>query len=117
MAAPQPVTPAPSVDGNYGILIAAQLKTSFKNLSPANVTEISEPRWVQSNAGWTWLVCVRFEDRGHRRSYALFFVDHAISQARYAVQIDNCDSQAYSPFNLETGDIGASAVGGPGPLY
>ena len=37
------------------------------------IFEISDPRWVHAIQGWNWLGCVRFVDRGHRRSYALLF--------------------------------------------
>ena len=32
------------------------------------IFEISDPRWVHAIQGWNWLGCVRFVDRGHRRS-------------------------------------------------
>jgi hypothetical protein len=58
----------------------------------------NEPRWVHSVQGWTWLICVRFQDRGRTRTYALFLKRGTIINARYAVQTDECDMQAYALF-------------------
>jgi hypothetical protein len=109
--------PAVAADPGYGKLVASRLKTSFKNLSPNDAVEISQPRWVMSNKGWSWLACVRFQDHGHRRTYALFLSGTEVVDERYAVQTDACDAQSYLPFDLETGATGPGVVGGPGPLY
>jgi hypothetical protein len=114
-SAADPATPGP--DPDYGKLIAARLKDSFKTLSSYDAMEISPPRWVQSNKGWSWLACVHFQDRGHRRTYAVFFNESEVVDGRYAIGTDDCDRQSYSPFDLDTGAMGPGAVNGPGPLY
>jgi hypothetical protein len=118
IALPKEDIPASGADPAYGKLVAAQIKSLFKNLSPNDAVEISESRWVQSDKGWSWLACVHFQDRGHRRTYALFLKGSEIVDARYAVQTDACEAQIYSPLDLATGAIRpAAAVGDPGPLY
>jgi hypothetical protein len=93
----------------YPSLVAKYLKTLLKNPTSYDAFEISALRWVHSTKGWTWLACVRFQDHGHLRTYALFLDDHAIVDGRYAVQVDACDGQPYAPFDLASGAIGRSA--------
>lgn len=110
--APSQELPTVGPDPAYAKLIAAHLQTTFKNLTPNDGLEISPPRWVQSNKGWSWLACVHFQDRGHRRTYAVFFNNSEVVDGRYAVETDDCGTQTYSPFNLTTMSPGAV-----GPLY
>ena len=114
-----PVAEAPQSgpDPSYGRTVGKQLKTAFKNLTPYDSIEISEVRWVHSLKGWTWLACIHFQDRGHRRTYAIFFNGNTIIDARYAVQADACEATNYAPFDPETGAIGAGAVRDQNPLY
>ena len=72
-----PLAPDPS----YPDLIADRLKSTFKDYASYKLFEISAPRWIHSFQGWNWLVCVRFLDRGRRRSYALIFNDGNVSRA------------------------------------
>jgi hypothetical protein len=93
----------------YPSLVANYLKSSLKDRASFDAFEISAPRWVHSTKGWTWLTCVRFQDHGHLRTFALFLDDRAIIDGRYAVQVDACDAQTYAPFDLASGTIGRSA--------
>ena len=79
-------------------VIAAHLKATFKSYASYDSFEIADPRWVHSIKGWNWLTCVRFQDHGHMRIYALFLNANKIVDDRYAVQTDNCDMQTYFPF-------------------
>jgi hypothetical protein len=90
--------PESGPDPSYRNIIATYLKTTFANYTSYEAFEISDPRWVHSVQGWTWLICVRFQDHGHTRTYALFLKRSAIIDARYAVQTDECDMQAYAVF-------------------
>jgi hypothetical protein len=91
-------------DPGYRQMIAGHLKQVLKNTSGYDAYEISEPRWVHSIKGWTWLTCVRFTDRGRPRTYVVFFDGEKILDDRFSVQTDNCDTQAYSPFErMQTG--------------
>ena len=96
-----PSGPNPS----YRDVIAYCFKTTFKDYATYELFEISKPRWVSSIKGWVWLVCVRFVDRGHRRSYALLLNDSAVVDGHYAHQTDNCGSQAYVVFE-QMGGLG-----------
>jgi len=117
IALPRDDAQPPAVDPGYRTIIANRLKESFKTLSSYDSGEISDPRWVHSMKGWGWLFCVRFQDHGHRRTYALFISGSGIIDSRYAVQRDACDAPNYSPFDLATGATVPTAIGNPGPLY
>jgi hypothetical protein len=62
--------------------------------------------------GWNWLVCVRFQDRGHQRTYVFFVEKEEIIDSRYSIQTDQCSDQIYSPFNQMVAPMGPQ-----GPLY
>jgi hypothetical protein len=69
--------------------------------------EISDLRWVRSMTGWSWLACVRFRDEFRGYYYALYIRrDNSVTEARLALQIDNCGPQNYVPFDITTGTIG-----------
>ena len=80
-------------------VVAAYIKGMFKGYASYDSFEISDFHWVHSIKGWAWLVCVRFQDRGHARTYALFIKDGVVLDSRYAVLTDACNTQAYAPFN------------------
>ena len=90
--------PLTGPDPTYREVVAAHLKRVLKNYASYDSFEISDPRWVHSIKGWTWLTCVRFRDQGRVRSYALFLDRNKIVDDRFAVQTDSCDLQAYYPF-------------------
>jgi hypothetical protein len=90
--------PPSAPDPSYQNVIADHLKTTFKNYPTYEQFEISAPRWVSSVKGLNWLVCVRFLDRGHRRSYALLFNGSSVVDGHYAYQTDNCGTQTYVVF-------------------
>ncbi len=101
----------------YVALAAAHLLAAFKDRSPDDGFEISNVRWVLANKGWSWLSCVHFRDRGHPRSYAIFIQNNAVVDARYAVETDGCEKQAYTPFDLVTGELGRPTMPVQAPLY
>jgi hypothetical protein len=107
LAATNEEAPASGPDPSYRDVIASRLKAAFKErASSYDSFEISEPRWVHWYRGWNWLTCVRFQDHGHRRTYALFFNATAVVDDRYAVQTDDCDRQDYAPFEKMGGRMG-----------
>ncbi len=110
-------TPASAPDPAYNTLVANRVKGSFKDHASYDAYEISDYRWVHSVIGWSWLTCVRFQDHGHRRTYALFIKDNQIVDSRYAVGTDGCDTGSYSPFDLITGAAKPASAGGLEPLY
>jgi hypothetical protein len=97
-------------DPAYQRDVADYFRTQFKDYSSYDSYEISEPRWVHSIHGWSWLTCVRFQDHGRRRNYALYLQSGKIVDGRYAIETDACEAQAYAPFALMTG-------GGLQPLH
>ncbi len=96
--------PESGPEPSYREVIANYLKKTFKDYPSYEAFEISDPRWVHSFHGWNWLTCVRFQDRGRRRTYALFLDRSEIFDARYAVQTDQCGMQAYTAFEQMGGD-------------
>ncbi len=109
--------PASGPDPASNALVANRLKSTFKDHASYDAFEISDYRWVHSVGGWSWLTCVRFQDRGHRRTYAVFLRGKDIIESRYAVQADGCDTASYVPFDLMTGAARPANAGVLEPLY
>lgn len=117
IALPQEEFPAAGAEETYRVLVANHLKAVLKDRASYDAFEVSDVRWVHSLKGWGWLACVHFQDRGQRRTYALFINGDAVVDSRYAVQTDACDAATYTPFDLATGGIRPAAAGVQGPLY
>jgi hypothetical protein len=107
--------PASGPDPSSNTMVANLIKESFKDYASYEDFEISAYRWVHSPHGWVWLTCVRYEDKGRRRTYAVFIKGHEIADNRYAVRSDACDGQTYTPFTLLSGAKPANSV--LEPLY
>jgi hypothetical protein len=108
--------PASGPDPSYAKLVAKHLK-SFKDYASYSAFEISDFRWVQSVKGWSWLTCIRFQDHGRVRTYALFLKGDAVIDGRYAVETDGCGAQNYLPFDLTTGTNAPASSGILAPLH
>jgi hypothetical protein len=113
VAVPQEVQPTPEPDAGYNDLVAKHLRDSLKNLASLDGFAISAFRWVSSLKGWSWMACVRFEENRHPRMFAVFIKDGKVIDSRYAVQIDDCNTQTYVAF----GAMGPTRAGVLGPLY
>lgn len=105
LAASNEEAPATGLDPAYPRIVADYLRSTFKDYASYESFEISEPRWVHALAGWSWITCVRFQDRGRSRTYALFLQSAKVIDGRYAVETDACGAQAYAPFALMTGGL------------
>jgi hypothetical protein len=113
LALPNEEMPTAAADPSYFNVVAYYLKGVFKDQAYYDAFEISAFRWVHSLKGWSWLACVRFQDRGHPRLYSVFVRDGKVTDGRYAVQTDACDSQSYVLFDaMRTGRLGLQS-----PLY
>jgi hypothetical protein len=97
----------------YNNLVANHLKATFRNLASYEAFAISAFRRVHSLNGWAWMTCVRFEDKGHPRTYAFFIKDGRVIDSRDAVQTDACNTQTYAVFDA----MGPRRAGILGPLY
>jgi hypothetical protein len=109
-------TPAIGPDPASNKIVANYLNTTFKDRTLYNAFEISDFRWVHTIKGWNWLTCIRFQDHGHPRIYAIFIKGGAIVDSRYAVQTDGCDTSNYIPFDLMAA-TGATSPGTLEPLH
>jgi hypothetical protein len=105
--------PTSGADPGYNKIVADYLKGIFKNRATYDAFAISAFRWVHSFKGWAWMTCVRFEDNGHPRTYAVFIQDGKVIDSRYDVQIDACSTETYAVFDA----MGPSRAGVLGPLY
>jgi hypothetical protein len=117
LSSPKEDAPASGPDPTFNTLIADHIKGSFKDYVSYNAFEISEYRWVHSVKGWSWLACVRFQDKGRRLTYALFIKQKEIVENRYAVATDGCGAQTYSPFELMGGTRSPGSSELLEPLY
>ncbi len=93
---------------NYGVLAANALR-GFNGYPGYSNFEISPPRWVHATTGWNWLTCVRYVERGQRRTYVFFMDGGAVVNSRYGVVTDRCGAQQYWPFDPATGAVTAPA--------
>jgi hypothetical protein len=109
-----PAQPVPPAD--YGKIAADALK-KFKDFSGYTDFQISAPRWVHAATGWSWLTCVRYNDRGRRVFYSFFIDNNAIVNARYDVRTDQCTAQQYVPLDVNSGTIGSPGSIVQSPLY
>ena len=116
LSLPQEETPATGPDPTYNQLVADGIKGTFKEYASYDGYEISDYRWVHSTKGWLWLTCVRYQDKGRRRTYALFIKQKEIVDNRFAVAADGCEAQTYTPFVLMGGKSSASGSS-LDPLY
>jgi hypothetical protein len=91
---------------NYGALVASTLR-GFNGYAGYSNFEISPPRWVHAATGWNWLTCVRYADRGQRRTYVFFMDGSTVVNSRYGVLTDQCGAQQYWPFDPATGIVTA----------
>jgi hypothetical protein len=90
-SAPNPAT--------FHKIIGDSLKGSFKEIATYESFEISDARWVHTVKGWSWLSCIRFQERSHVRTYAVFIQTDKVVDSRYAVTTDGCGEQTYAPFD------------------
>jgi hypothetical protein len=105
IAAPNDEAPPLAPDPAFRDIIATHLKKEMKNYSAYQPFEISDPRWVHTIKGWNWLTCVRFQDHGRVRTYAVFLADNKVVDSRYAVLTDNCEAQTYYQFERMYGGL------------
>jgi hypothetical protein len=117
LAATNAEIPAIGPDPTYNKLVATYLGGLFKDRAGYDAFEISDYRWVHTIKGWNWLTCVRFQDHGHTRVYAVFIKDTAVVSGRYAVLTDDCSAPVYAPFDLMTGASSVTAPGALAPLH
>lgn len=100
------VAAAPATQPDYVPIAASYLRGVLKDRTFFEDFRISGLRWVDTIKGWNWLACVQFQDHGHLRRYAIFIQGDAVVDARYAVETDGCQAQAYTQFDLVTGALG-----------
>jgi hypothetical protein len=117
IAQPSENATPPAEQPAYAALAAKYFSETMADRLSFENFEISELRWVHGFKGWSWLACVHFVDHGHLRTYALFIQNNAVIDARYAVQVDSCGSQSYTPFDVVTGVLGRPTAPRQPALY
>jgi hypothetical protein len=116
LAQPSGVMPS-GPEPPYVAMAAKHLRSVLADRAAYEGFEISGVRWVHAIKGWSWLACVHFQDRGHRRTYALFIQGDSVVDARYAVETDACEPQTYTQFDLVSGELGKPTAPVQAPLY
>ena len=117
IAQPSEVATPPAEQPAYAAVAAKYFSSTMADRASFENFEISGLRWVHGLKGWSWLACVHFLDHGHLRTYALFIQDDAVTDARYAVQLDSCGLQTYTPFDVVTGVLGRPTAPQQPALY
>jgi hypothetical protein len=110
-------TPVTGPDPASNKVVANYLNATFKDRTLYSAFEISDSRWVHTIKGWNWATCIRFQDHGHPRIYAIFIKANAIIDARYAVQTDGCDTPNYTSFDLMAAASSGASAGALEPLH
>src|SRR5581483_11264848 len=111
------VAAAPATQPNYVPVAASYLRGALKDRTFFGDFKISRLRWVDTIKGWNWVACVQFQDHGHPRLYAIFIEGDAVVDARYAVETDGCEAQAYTQFDLISGTLGQPTTPQQPALY
>ena len=106
----------PAAPSQYGRLVSEALQ-KFKDFLNYSNIEISAPRWVHVSAGWSWLVCVRYNDGKRERFYSFFIDNNKVVNQRYDIVTDQCGLQQYVPFDATTGTVGSPTPVRQQPIY
>jgi hypothetical protein len=106
-----------SVDPGANAVVANRVKAVFKDGAAYQAFELAGLRWVHTLKGWNWLACVRFQDHGHQRFYAVFVKDGAVTDDRYAVETDGCQTQSYVPLDQGPATVRPVGFGIQQPIY
>jgi hypothetical protein len=106
----------PAAPPQYGTIVSDALKKFTGYMSYSNF-EISGPRWVHATTGYSWLVCVRYNDGGRQRFYSFFIDNNKVVNQRYDIVTDQCGPQPYVPFDATTGTIGSPTPVQQQPIY
>lgn len=80
-------------------VVLKKVQTVFADRAAYQDFEVSDYRWVRTLNGYDWLACVRFQDHGRPRLFAVFLKADAVIDTRFAVETDNCDRRAYVPLD------------------
>lgn len=60
------------------------------------MVEIAPVRAAQALAPAPWIACLRIDDKGRRRQFAMFFNEKLLVLYREALPPDRCDGEAYT---------------------
>ena len=93
------------------------VQPAYAALAAKYFSETMADRLSFENFKISELPCAHFVDHGHLRAYALFIQNNAVIDARYAVQVDSCGSQSYTPFDVVTGMLGRPTAPRQPALY
>ncbi len=88
--------------------------SSYKQLASTHVKQLKYPgglaaptisplRKSHTVAFADWMACVRGEEAGLRRTFAVFYRDRKIADFRHSVVIDRCEAERYERLEPETG--------------
>jgi len=86
---------------HYRFLIAGALKGILGDPAQAGPLQISGVRRVDGFKGPSWLVCLKVQPSqvALPRYYAVFLQREQVVDSRLSVLVDQCELQAYTPFD------------------
>ncbi|SDS02854.1 hypothetical protein SAMN05444158_0771 [Bradyrhizobium canariense] len=109
---PQKEDPAPVTASSVPDLRKA---AEQENLVPP--LEVAGPIAANPIEPGPWLICLRSRSptNAGRPAYAVFFTDGKFNSVRAAAVIDNCESQVFSPIELDIPKSAAASASPPSP--
>jgi len=84
---------------NYRAVVANNIETIVGDPRKIGGTEISAVRRTDFVKGPAWLVCMRSNVYQQPMYYAAFIQNEKLVDSRLAVTLDQCEAQAYTPFD------------------
>jgi len=89
---------------NYRFLVANTMAGVLTKQSQDRLVEITSPRRVDVARGAMWMVCLKISayPDGTRAHYAVFIRNERVADWRLSVVTDQCEIQAYTPFDWRT---------------
>jgi hypothetical protein len=84
---------------NYRAIVAASIGSIVGNPNNIGGTEISGARRTDSFKGPAWLVCLKSDVYRIPKYHAAFIQNDRLVDSRFAVTLDQCEAQPYTPFD------------------
>lgn len=84
---------------SYRAVVANNIETIVGDPRKIGGTEISGVRRTDFVKGPAWLVCMRSNLYQRSQYYAAFIQNEKLVDSRLAVTVDQCEAQAYTPFD------------------
>jgi hypothetical protein len=84
---------------DYRAIVAAGIGAIVGDPNKVGATEISGARRTEAFKGPAWLVCLKSSAYQQPKYHAAFIQNDKLIDSRFAVTIDQCEAQSYTPFD------------------